>query len=152
MRATGRIALLALGAAALTLGGETAKAQAVDSLQELNNRAVAASPRAKEKFPWLRGSVPVPREKGKTVMAYVADNRAVLAAPRTQEEFPELRPMARPRAGTFESDELAAIRANAALAVNPRMLELYPALARDMAASARVDAFTFVGSRSAPLR
>ena len=131
MRAKVRQTLVALGAAALTAGPMTVTGQYVDSPEALKNHAVAASPRAKEVFPWLRGTTPVvTREAGKSPLADVGSNRAILASPRMLENFPELRPMGRPQAASSAADELAAIRSNRALAASPRMLELFPVLAR----------------------
>ena len=91
----------------------------------MKNRAILASPRAKELFPTLRGVPPtVARDAERTALADIGKNRAILASPRALEHFPELRPMGRPRAVTA-GGELAAVRANRALAASPRMLELF---------------------------
>jgi ABC-type branched-subunit amino acid transport system ATPase component len=130
MKTNARITLLVVALAALAVGPRPVTGQAIDSVEGLKNRAILASPRAKEVFPALRGVAPaVARDAGQKPLADIRKNRAILASPRALEQFPELRPMGRPRAVTREGGELAAIRANRALAATPRMLELFPALA-----------------------
>lgn len=136
MKTTMRMTLLGVTAAVLTMGGTALATNTLD----LNNRAILASPRAKELFPALRGVPPtVARDGERTALADIGKNRAILASPRALEHFPELRPMGRPRAVTPAGGELAVIRANRALAASPRMLELFPALAAKTVEICRCD-------------
>jgi hypothetical protein len=100
---TKSLSLLAIIAAALSLNVTTATAQYVDSVASLNNRAVAASPRAKEAFPWLTRA-PSPRAEAccaeataKNELTAVKKNGALAASPRGLEQFPELARSAAPR-------------------------------------------------------
>jgi hypothetical protein len=105
--------LVAVTAAALSLNITTTIGQPIDSVESLKNRAVAASPRAIEVFPWLarnRAEPIVSTEaiaKSKNLLTEVKGNRALAASPRMKELFPER-----------------------ALAASPRMREVFPELAR----------------------
>lgn len=133
MSTTRTLLLGAVAAAALT----TLNLQAADfSPSDLSNRAIAASPRAKEQFPWLtRQPSPVVSPSRVAVVAAIKKNRALAASPRMIEQFPELARSARPasaaaaKSGTGES-QLARVMKNHSLAASPRMLEQFPQLAR----------------------
>src|SRR5947209_4270069 len=90
MKITKAILLGAVAAAALTANQNL---QAADfSLSDLSNRAVAASPRAREQFPWLTRQAS-PRAESTppagSVLSTIKKNRALAASPRMREEFPE---------------------------------------------------------------
>jgi len=127
--------LLALTAAALSLNATTASAQYVDSLKSLKNRAVAASPRAKEVFPWLARSPAIRTEASCDVrttrneLTAVKNNRALASSPRVREQFPELARAAQPAKSTDSSLATTVIR-NRAWAASPRAREEFPWLAR----------------------
>src|SRR5687768_16005824 len=107
--------LLAVSAAALALNVSTGSGQVFDSVEALNNRAIAASPRAKEVFPWLTRSTVSPVAPAKTALVDVAKNRAVAASPRTLEQFPELARPAQP-VKSADSSVVATVIKNRALA------------------------------------
>jgi hypothetical protein len=149
MKTKNKLYLLAVSAAALSLNSTTAVGQVFSSAEVLNNRAVAASPRAKEEFPWLaRGGAEPTRSKeavatSKSALAEVKENRALANSPRMKEQFSEL---TRPAISSSETtvatrsgiNALTEVRRNRALAASPRMKEQFPELARDgSAASAK---------------
>ncbi len=127
MKTRRKLYLLAVTAAALSLNVSMSSGQVFDSVEALNNRAVAASPRAKEVFPWLtRGTAVTPT---KTALTDLTKNRAFAASPRILEQFPELARLAQPvRSG--DSAVAAAVIKNRALAASPRAKEEFPWLAR----------------------
>lgn len=129
MKMKTRLYLLAVSAAALALNVSTSSGQVFDSVEALNNRAVAASPRAKEVFPWLTRSTVSPVTPAKTALADVTKNRAFASSPRTLEEFPELARPAQP-AKAGDSSIAATVIKNRALAASPRAKEEFPWLAR----------------------
>jgi hypothetical protein len=142
MKIKNKLSLLAVSAAALSLNITTAVGQVFDSAAVLNNRAVVASPRAKEEFPWLaRGSAEPARSKeavttSRNALAEVKENRALANSPRMKEQFPELaRASVSPSEGAVATrsgiNALTEVRRNRALAASPRMQELFPELARD---------------------
>jgi hypothetical protein len=119
--AIGSIALLTA-----LLAAQTTFAQPIDSPKSLRNRAVAASPRAKEQFPELiRGAAGErPRAPAGPRMNV---KRGIAANPRALEQFPELsRTWVPDKSGTVPTSVLR----NAALAGSPRVIEQYPWLAR----------------------
>jgi hypothetical protein len=121
-----KLYLLAVSAAALALNISTSSGQVFDSVEALNNRAVAASPRAKEVFPWLaRGTAATPT---KTALTEVTKNRAFAASPRVLEQFPELARPVQPLKA--ESSVVSTVIKNRALASSPRAKEEFPWLAR----------------------
>ena len=127
MKTKNKLSLLAVIAAALSLNVSTSSGQVFDSVEALNNRAIAASPRAKEAFPWLtRGTAVTPT---KTALTDVTKNRAFAASPRTLEEFPELARTAQP-VKSADSSVAATVIRNRALAASPRAKEEFPWLAR----------------------
>jgi hypothetical protein len=82
-----RNTLLAITAATLALSVTSATAQYVDSVESLNNRAVANSPRAREAFPWLT-RVAIPRTEAccaevNSKLTLAKKNRAFAVSPRT---------------------------------------------------------------------
>lgn len=118
---------LAVIAAALAFNVSTSSGQVFDSVEALNNRAVAASPRAKEIFPWLtRGTAVTPTKRALTD---VSKNRAFAASPRTLEQFPELARPAQPVKAGGSSVATTVIK-NRGLAASPRAKEEFPWLAR----------------------
>ena len=86
MKTKNRLYLLAVTAAALSLNVTTGVGQVFNAKDAINNRAVAASPRAKEAFPWLTRSVTEsPRSKeavtpSKSALAVVKENAPSLPA------------------------------------------------------------------------
>ena len=133
MKTKNYLSLLAIIAAALSLNITTATAQYVDSVESLKNRAVAASPRAKEAFPWLTRTLP-PRTETccaeatpKNALTEATKNQALAASPRTLEQFPELIRTWVPRQ-EFNIAPLA--EKNASVLSSPRRREEFPALLR----------------------
>ena len=127
MKTRSKLCLLAVIGAALSLNVSTSSGQVFDSIEALSNRAVAASPRAKEVFPWLtRGSAVKPT---KTPLSEVMKNRSFASSPRVLEQFPELSRPAQPVRPT-DSAVAATVLKNRALAASPRAKEEFPWLAR----------------------
>ena len=132
--------ILLLGAvAAAALGTTQSFGGTVFSPADLSNRAVAASPRAKEEFPWLARQASPAHFMSSTPRAEVGSkikaNRAFATSPRVLEQFPEL---ARTRvtqtvatsASQVGSTEFDRVIKNTALAASPRIKEKFPALSR----------------------
>lgn len=116
--------VLVASVAALTLSTSTSVGQIFSRDDALNNQAVAASPRAKEQFPWLaRAGAVMPAKTGSTG---VAIHVAYATSPRGREQFPELARSTRPARTVIGP----AIR-NRAVAASPRAKEQFPWLARD---------------------
>lgn len=124
--------LLALAGTLLSLHITTGAAQSVDSVESLKNRAVAASPRAKEAFPWLaRASAPgtdvcCSEATAKNELTEARKNRALAASPRALEQFPQLGRRAAPR----QEFNLAPLVENTGILSSPRVREEFPALTR----------------------
>ena len=99
------------------------------SAADLNNRAVAASPRAQEEFPGLT------RPVASIWATPVANNLAYASSPRERELHPELavgksfHTAAAVEAGASDNG-LDRVSENRALAASPRMKERFPILAR----------------------
>jgi hypothetical protein len=121
--------LLAVSAAALALNVSTSSGQVFSPADALNNRAVAASPRAKEAFPWLTRNTVPSVTPAKTALAEVTKNRAFAASPRVLEQFPELARRAQPVRSADSSVATTVIK-NRAWASSPRAKEQFPWLAR----------------------
>lgn len=133
MKTHSKLFLLAVSAAALSLTISTSSGQVFSAADALNNRAVAASPRAKEAFPWLtRGTVkttsPSKSAASKTALTAAAMNRAFARSPRLLEQFPELARSA-PAPQTTDSAIASTVIMNRAWASSPRAKELFPWLA-----------------------
>lgn len=129
-----KLCLLAATAAALSLNLSTCSGQLFDSVESLNNRAIAASPRAKEVFPWLTRSTPAAVTPNtcldsKAALAEVSKNRAFAASPRVLEQFPELARPAKTSEATGSLVDSTVIR-NRGFASTPRAREEFPWLAR----------------------
>jgi hypothetical protein len=100
------------------------------------NRALIASPRTVEEFPWLArkslGATPS-TTRSVSAVSVIRSNRALAASPRMLEQFPELSRSGResdsPESGNGVS-QFAEVTRNRALAASPRMLEVFPQLAR----------------------
>ncbi len=129
MKTKNYLSLLALTAAALSLNIATATAQYVDSVESLRKSAVAASPRAKEAFPWLTRSAAPRTEACCAVneLTAVKNNRAMAASPRALEQFPEL---ARSAPARPEFTIAPLVEKNAAVQSSPRYREEHPTLPR----------------------
>lgn len=133
MKTKNYLSLLALTATALSLNITMATAQYVDSVDSLKNRAIAASPRAKEAFPWLTRSAP-PRTKeccAVNELTAVKRNRGFAASPRVLEQFSELARSAQPQP---EFTIAPLVEKNAALQSSPRYREQHPEISRGAAA------------------
>lgn len=135
MKTQSKMYLLAMTAAALSLSAATSIGQVFNSEDVVNNRAVAASPRAKEQFPWLTRA-PAPRadaccDKGevKNALTEAKKNSAYAASPRVRELFPELARPAQPVRSADSSVATTVIK-NRAWASSPRAKEQFPWLAR----------------------
>lgn len=129
MKTKNKIQLLVVSAAALLLNVSTSSGQVFDAADALNNRAVAASPRAKEVFPWLTRTA-VPRTEACCAVTELTDvkkNRALAASPRALEQFPEL---ARSGVPVPEFTVAPLVEKNSALLSSPRIREEFPALSR----------------------
>ena len=129
MKTKNRLYLLAVTAAALSLSPATSIGQVFNSEDVVNNRAVAASPRAKEAFPWLTRSA-LPRNEACCAvneLTAVRQNRALAASPRVLEQFPEL---ARSAAPQPEFTIAPLVEKNTAVQSSPRYREAHPALSR----------------------
>ena len=138
MKTKNRLCLLAVTAAALSLNATTSLGQVFNAEDVINNRAVAASPRAKEEFPWLT-RLPASRadaccDKGevKNELTEAKKNRAYAASPRVREMFPELRlaPTTRQEFTIGAVFDVPASVRNNAIANSPRAREEFPALTR----------------------
>ena len=122
-----KLNLLVMSATALALTVWTARAQVFNPIEVLKNRAVAASPRAMEEFPWLARSAAM--RSTKMSATTVTKNRALRSSPRIVEEFPEL---ARPP-GSLKSTNnrvVLSVIKNRAWAASPRAREEFPWLNR----------------------
>jgi hypothetical protein len=133
MKTQNYLSLLAIVATALSMNIATTAAQSVDSAESLKNSAVAASPRAKEVFPWLRRA-PSSRSDAccdkvevKNELTEARKNRAYAASPRVREMFPELGRDPTPRR---EFTIAPLVEKNAAVLSSPRYREQRPALSR----------------------
>ena len=140
MKTKTNLYLLAVTSAALSLCITAGVAQPAGPA-DLKNRAIAASPRAIEVFPWLARSGGEPIccteavTKSNSALADVKKNRALASSPRMREVFPEL---ARPAVLSSKStvatrkgiDPLTEATRNHAFASSPRALETFPSLAR----------------------
>ncbi len=127
---------LILGAVAALLTA-TATVNAADfSVKDLSNRAIAASPRAKEQFPWLtRQATPSAPASSRTesVVTTISRNKALAASPRMLEQFPQLarvNTVTPANTSTSLNSEMAKVLKNRAYAASPRSIEQYPWLAR----------------------
>jgi hypothetical protein len=133
MKTKNYLSLLALTATALSLNITTATAQYVDSVESLKNRAVAASPRAKEAFPWLTRAASSPsdacceKSEAKNELTDAKRNRAYAASPRVREMFPEL---GRDPTVGQEFTIAPLVEKNSAILSSPRGREEFPALSR----------------------
>jgi hypothetical protein len=128
MKTKNRLYLLAVTAAALSLSPANSIGQVFNSEDVVNNRAVAASPRAKEAFPWLTRSAP-PRTEAccaENELTSIKKNRALAASPRALEQFPEL---ARSAQSQTEFTIAPLVEKNAVQS-SPRYREEHPALSR----------------------
>ena len=124
-----RLYLLAVTAAALSLNATTSLGQVFNAKDVINNRAVAASLRAKEAFPWLTRTA-APRieaccDKGevKNALTEAKKNRAYAANPRVREIFPEL---SRTPAPPQEFTIAPLVEKNEALKSSPCYREQHP--------------------------
>ena len=128
-----KLYLLAVSAAALALSVSTSSGQVFSSVDALNNRAVAASPRAKEVFPWLTRGVPSEPaaccDKGevKNELTEAKKNPAYAASPRVREMFSEL---GRDPAPRREFTIAPLVEKNVAVQSSPRYREQHPELSR----------------------
>lgn len=128
---------LLLGAVAAALLTATATVQAADfSVKDLSNRAIAASPRAKEQFPWLTrqaSATTTSSTRFDSVPANIKNNRALAASPRMLEQFPQLARVNTVKPATTPASansEVARVLKNRAYAASPRAIEQFPWLAR----------------------
>jgi len=134
---------LLLGAVATVALAANQSILAADfSPSDLSNRAIAASPRAKEQFPWLTRKASAQTEttpRAFDVPAAVKNNRALASSPRMREQYPQLvlgeppatLALSKPNTGNRELDK---VMKNRALARSPRILEQFPELAREYTA------------------
>ena len=135
MKAKNRWSLLAVSAAALSLNLSTSSGQVFDAVEVLSNRAVAASPRAKEAFPWLTRSAattvtPAKALDSGTTVTGATENRAIASSPRTREEFPELARPAQTLRKASDTAFASTVIKNRAWASSPRAREENPWLTR----------------------
>ncbi len=109
-------------------------AQDFSAADVARNRAIAASPRAIEVFPWLARGVTSPGQPtsaaARSIRADRFRNRALASSPRMIEEFPELdRRVEAVRAGAA-SPLHSGLPGNRGIAASPRAIEEFPALRR----------------------
>ena len=126
-----------MGAVAAALLTATATLQAADfSVSDLSNRAIAASPRAKEQFPWLTRPVSAPvatPNHSETTLSVVSRHKALAASPRMLEQFPQLARVNTVKPASTSATvntEMARVLKNRAYAASPRAIEQFPWLAR----------------------
>lgn len=136
-----KLYLLAVSAAAFSLWVATSYAQPFNAADALNNRAIAASPRAKEVMPWLARATAKPvvtarSSDARTALTMVKKNRALAVSPRMLEQFPELRCPVQPLHKSSESSIASTKLKNRAYVVSPRVLEQFPFLASGEVAKA----------------
>ena len=129
MRNKVQMYLLLAGVAALALNTSTSSGQVFDPVDARNNRAIAASPRAIEAFPWLTRTQST-RTNDCCVaneLSEVKKNRALAASPRALEQFPELT-----RSGPARPEFSIAplVEKNTTVLSSPRAREQFPALSR----------------------
>jgi hypothetical protein len=132
---TTRSLLLAAAAAAVLTASYNVRA-ANFSPSDLSNRAIAASPRAKEQFPWLTRQPSAVRSTSRAeIVSTIKKNHAFAASPRMIEQFPELARGEQPT--TIASSKSGSgvnpytlVTKNRAFAASPRALEQFPWLAR----------------------
>ncbi|MBX3744202.1 MAG: hypothetical protein KF833_02730 [Verrucomicrobiae bacterium] len=137
-----------VGAVIATIIATTSSVPAEDFfLRDLANKAVAASPRALEQFPWLsRTTSTVRSTPTESAVSIIRKHRALAASPRMLEEYPELAraeqllksPVATPDTGGSQFSDV--IR-NRALAASPRALEQFPWLSRGYKAEPATQTF-----------
>lgn len=144
MKTNSKIFLLAVATAALTMNATTASAQLFSATDVAQNHAIAASPRAKEAFPWLgrqtaTPAVAVKSSNSRSPLAEVRKNRALAASPRMLEQFPELGRPARPAHESSENSVVSTVLKNRAFAASPRAIEQFPWLVRGAASQKRFE-------------
>lgn len=133
MKTKNYLSLLAIIATAVSINTTTADAQSVDSAESMKNSAVAASPRAKEVFPWLtRAPSSVSdsccdKAEAKNALTEAKKNPAYAASPRVRELFPELGRDPTPRR---EFTIAPLVEKNEAVQSSPRYREQHPELSR----------------------
>jgi hypothetical protein len=146
MKTNIKISVLAVSALALSLSHTVAVGQPFNASSVVQNRAIAASPRAREVFPGLTrdGVTPVKRKTSPTANATLSEvnkSRAWATSPRGLEEFPELLRPAQPRQRSADVSVASTIIKNRALGFSPRGLEEFPWLSRGV--NAREEAVKF---------
>lgn len=133
MKTKNKLSLLAVTAAVLSLSAATGVGQVFSPQDAINNRAIAASPRAKEAFPWLTRTHAVRTDaccdKGevKNALTEAKKNRAYAASPRVRELFPELGLTPTP---PTEFTIAPFVEKNEALKSSPRYREQHPEVLR----------------------
>jgi hypothetical protein len=136
MRTTYRMIVMATLVAGLAVVGQASGSGQVFSYADVvKNRAIAASPRAREEFPWLTRQSATPastakRAESHTALSEVKKNRALAASPRMLEQFPELSRSVQASGKSTEDWIPSSVLKNRALAASPRMREEFPWLAR----------------------
>ena len=133
MKTKSKLYLLAATVAAFSSGTMPSIGQVFSSKDAISNRAVAASPRAKEAFPWLtrttsvRGDACWATDEANNALTEAKKNRAYATSPRVRELFPELsRVPAPPREFTIAPS----VEKNTAYLASPRAKEEFPHLLR----------------------
>ncbi len=140
-----RLSLAGAGGLACLAASSLARAQDFGIAEVARNRAIAASPRAIEAFPWLARGVTSPGQPtsaaARSIRADRFRNRALASSPRMIEEFPELdRPVEAVRAGSA-SPWHSGLPGNRGIASSPRAIEEFPALRRLEGGAAGVSGF-----------
>jgi hypothetical protein len=139
MKTKTRLYLLAVSAAALALNVPTSFGQLFNATDVAKNRAIAASPRASEQFPWLARQTAKPAVTARpsdshTALTEVKKTPALADSPRMLEQFPELGRPVQPLRKSAESSIASTELKNGAYAASPRTIEQFPWLARGGAA------------------
>lgn len=128
-----RLYLLAVGATALALNISTSFGQVFSPQDATNNRAIAASPRAKEAFPWLtrtpsvRADACCDQGEVRNALTEATRNRAYASSPRVLELFPEL---GLTPTRTTEFTIATLVEKNEALKSSPHYREQHPDVLR----------------------
>lgn len=129
MNTKSKMYLLAVTAAAFAMSGTTSVGQVFNAEDVINNHAVAASPRAKEAFPWLtrtpstRADACCDQGEVRNALTEARKNRAYAASPRVREMFPEL---GRTPVAPQEFTIAPLVEKNEAVKSSPRYREQHP--------------------------
>lgn len=124
MKPTTLIRLLAVATAVLLAPSMALFAQAAESNQAPLNPAFAASPRAKEAYPWLTRVATVRNDRDtRSAGSVIKQHRSLATSPRILEQYPEL---TRLQSSPVRSDAASRTVADSVLRTSPRARGLSP--------------------------